>query len=195
MNEMESKSYFRYWGKAEKDGTGYHLLPYHCLDVAAVARTYLSIHKNLLASLCTILKAKPNDILDAVSFFASFHDIGKLSVPFQKAISAQRPITDNQLGERTFIGHVLPGWRIWSEMSSIQQLRDDIGLSYWFDSWCFSSLAHHGYPPRQEGASVMLSQYFPQDRRDALELLINDLASIFLNGKMPVIGSQVKADY
>jgi len=28
-------SYFKYWGKAEKDGDGYHLLPYHGLDVAA----------------------------------------------------------------------------------------------------------------------------------------------------------------
>jgi len=40
MNEIESMSYFRYWGKAEKDGTGYHLLPYHCLDVAAVAAAW-----------------------------------------------------------------------------------------------------------------------------------------------------------
>jgi CRISPR-associated endonuclease/helicase Cas3 len=30
-------TYFKYWGKAEKDGDGYHLLPYHCLDLAAVA--------------------------------------------------------------------------------------------------------------------------------------------------------------
>ena len=37
MKEKELKSYYRYWGKAEKDGPGYHLLPYHCLDVAAVA--------------------------------------------------------------------------------------------------------------------------------------------------------------
>lgn len=29
--------YFRYWGKAEKDGSRYHLLPYHCLGVAAVS--------------------------------------------------------------------------------------------------------------------------------------------------------------
>lgn len=36
MKETENKNYFRYWGKAEKDGSGYHLLPYHCLDVAAV---------------------------------------------------------------------------------------------------------------------------------------------------------------
>jgi CRISPR-associated endonuclease/helicase Cas3 len=29
------ESYFRYWGKAKK-GDRFHLLPYHCLDVAAV---------------------------------------------------------------------------------------------------------------------------------------------------------------
>jgi len=28
-------SYYGYWGKTEKDGTGYHPLVYHCLDVAA----------------------------------------------------------------------------------------------------------------------------------------------------------------
>ena len=33
----EPASYFRYWGKAEKAGLGYHLLPYHCLDMAASA--------------------------------------------------------------------------------------------------------------------------------------------------------------
>jgi CRISPR-associated endonuclease/helicase Cas3 len=35
MKVSELKSYYRYWGKAEKDGLGYHLLLYHCLDVAA----------------------------------------------------------------------------------------------------------------------------------------------------------------
>ncbi len=31
--------YYKYWGKAKPeagDGPAYHLLPYHCLDVAAV---------------------------------------------------------------------------------------------------------------------------------------------------------------
>lgn len=32
------ETYFKYWGKAGKDGEGYHLLPYHCLDVAAEHR-------------------------------------------------------------------------------------------------------------------------------------------------------------
>ncbi len=36
MKKLGMPAYFRYWGKAEKDGPGYHLLPYHCLNVAAV---------------------------------------------------------------------------------------------------------------------------------------------------------------
>ena len=34
-------TYWRYWGKARpanEHGAQYHLLPYHCLDVAAVAK-------------------------------------------------------------------------------------------------------------------------------------------------------------
>lgn len=32
------ESYFRYWGKADREGDRYLLLLYHCLDVAAVGR-------------------------------------------------------------------------------------------------------------------------------------------------------------
>ncbi len=198
MINEEKATYFRYWGKADPNYPGnpkWHPLVYHCLDVAAVARTYLKIHSNLLSSLSTTLKATSDDILDAVTFFASFHDIGKLSVPFQSSISTQKPCDDNRDGERSFIGHVLPGWRIWNELPSMQQLRDKIDLSYRFDAWCFASLAHHGHPPRQDGTSVVLRQCFPSDRCDDLELLIEDLAKIFLNGQMPIIGSEVKADY
>lgn len=37
-------SYYRYWGKAKPagDGAPYHLLPYHCLNVAAVGWQLLS---------------------------------------------------------------------------------------------------------------------------------------------------------
>ncbi len=38
---MNEKGYYKYWGKARRSEDGkweYHLLPYHCLDVAAVGR-------------------------------------------------------------------------------------------------------------------------------------------------------------
>ena len=46
-NLSESPSYCRYWGKATVGGNsqaGYHLLPYHCLDVAAVGDILLTRH-------------------------------------------------------------------------------------------------------------------------------------------------------
>ncbi len=77
------KPYFRYWGKAEKDGPGYHLLPYHCLDVAAVAAAWWD-------SSPTIRRAfLPNNDLTTdtarawMLFFISLHDYGKFDIRFQ----------------------------------------------------------------------------------------------------------------
>lgn len=36
MNALPT--YFKYWGKAEKDVNNYHLWVYHCLDVAAIGQ-------------------------------------------------------------------------------------------------------------------------------------------------------------
>jgi CRISPR-associated endonuclease/helicase Cas3 len=50
-------SYFQYWGKARPgdDSLGaYHLLPYHCLDVAAVGVSYLRQSPVLLETFCTV---------------------------------------------------------------------------------------------------------------------------------------------
>ena len=41
---MAVPSYYNYWGKAtpaDQAGASCHLLPYHCLDVAAVGVIYL----------------------------------------------------------------------------------------------------------------------------------------------------------
>jgi CRISPR-associated endonuclease/helicase Cas3 len=49
----ERDGYYRYWGKAE--GAGYHLLPYHCLDVAAVGSVLLREREQLLLGLARFL--------------------------------------------------------------------------------------------------------------------------------------------
>ncbi len=35
MKSTDTPSYFRYWGKDERNGEQHHLPPYHLLDVAA----------------------------------------------------------------------------------------------------------------------------------------------------------------
>jgi len=65
------QSYYSYWGKARKEGDEgdpYHLLPYHCLDVAAVADVWWencsSIRRAFLTSSGTSVEQtlKPVDI-------------------------------------------------------------------------------------------------------------------------------------
>ncbi|HHT7404241.1 TPA: HD domain-containing protein, partial [Raoultella ornithinolytica] len=84
----ESPQYLRYWGKTAKKTdsrhNSYHLLAYHCLDVAACG--YLIV-KNNIFNTRDILKECGISGTDAenwiVWLFAS-HDIGKYARGFQK---------------------------------------------------------------------------------------------------------------
>lgn len=76
-------SYFRYWGKAEKEGEGYHLLPYHCLDVAAVVSVWWNASSAIRRSFF-LQESCPEEQLRAwLLFFTALHDYGKFDLRFQ----------------------------------------------------------------------------------------------------------------
>ena len=76
-------SYYRYWGKARKDGVGYHLLVYHCLDVAAVGEVLLKYRHDWRERLSSASGLSCDILGSLVNFFLSLHDIGKFSETFQ----------------------------------------------------------------------------------------------------------------
>ncbi len=77
------KIYYQYWGKAEKDGTRYHLLPYHCLDVAAVVAIWWDASPAIRRSFCRATQL-PEKVLRAwLLFFVALHDYGKFDLRFQ----------------------------------------------------------------------------------------------------------------
>ena len=80
-------SYFNYWGKFSKDeyqeGAGYHLLPYHCLDVAAGGALLLAPEKKITKDLADFLEMSPADVKDLIVFLLIFHDLGKFTSAFQ----------------------------------------------------------------------------------------------------------------
>lgn len=83
-------SYFKYWGKAKKvlDGNGhdYHLLPYHCLDVAAVVDVWLSESKTLLKQISLQLNQSEKETRSIILFFVLLHDLGKFDARFQNFV-------------------------------------------------------------------------------------------------------------
>ncbi|MBN0989526.1 CRISPR-associated helicase/endonuclease Cas3 [Amphritea pacifica] len=80
-------SYMRYWGKAKKDpdseGPDYHLLPYHCLDVAAVAQVWLSASPTLLFQIAKQMNTAPKKAQSIILFYILLHDLGKFDARFQ----------------------------------------------------------------------------------------------------------------
>jgi len=86
------KSYFKYWGKSDKsDQEGrYHLLPYHCLDVAAVADVWLA-ESNMLLKQISLQIGKPESEARAiVLFYILLHDLGKFDARFQNFVEPVR---------------------------------------------------------------------------------------------------------
>lgn len=78
--------YWSYWGKAKSDNDAelnYHLFPYHCLDVAAVAAVWWDKSHVIQRSFLQSSGLSAEQTRAWLLFFVALHDIGKLDVRFQ----------------------------------------------------------------------------------------------------------------
>jgi len=68
-----SANYFKYWGKVskstEKNSVKYYLLPYHCLDVAAVAEVWLTESNTILKQISSYLKTSNKKTKQIILFY------------------------------------------------------------------------------------------------------------------------------
>ena len=65
------KGYYQYWGKASaehENDVAYHLLPFHCLDVAAVGNQLLLPEKPLCKQLSKQLQVEPEWLQKIICF-------------------------------------------------------------------------------------------------------------------------------
>jgi CRISPR-associated endonuclease Cas3-HD len=165
---MSSKSYFRYWGKAKpQDGCAaqFHLLPYHCLDVAAVGLQYLRRSPAFSRLLCQQLHWKDETVLEGwVAFWLAMHDLGKFSEAFQ----SQRPDLFTAIRGRVpdaskvyTLRHDSLGMLFWKD-----KLAERAAEERWFgpqteyyecglDYWARAATGHHGQPPQEDGSWYM----------------------------------------
>ena len=128
MNKQGSMS--RYWGKARPSvgGASFHLLEFHCLDVAAVGVAFLRRAPALLQWFQDRLDTSDREAL--LAFWFAVHDLGKFSISFQgqrvdlvEQLQGEAPATLGLPGVR----HDSLGMWLWDE--AIQPLAEDGG---WF---------------------------------------------------------------
>ncbi|GGP57171.1 hypothetical protein GCM10009347_24600 [Shewanella algicola] len=91
---MDIAEYFKYWGKAKKTleqtSVDYHLLPYHCLDVAAVVDVWLTESRTLLKQIALQINCSESEAKAIVLFYVLLHDLGKFDARFQNFVKAIR---------------------------------------------------------------------------------------------------------
>jgi len=166
---------FRYWGKAKpasEEGAQWHPLPYHCLDVAAVAAVLVENSAYELKPLAKELGMQPEEVRPLLLFFIALHDIGKFARGFQLLrpdlpviVDAQNPSLFKPYSQR----HDTLGWVAWLELRQKSGLpnTDD---SFW-EHWLKSSVGHHGKPPKEYAANGLDAAdcFLPQDLIAALQ--------------------------
>lgn len=86
MRHEDMKSYYRYWGKADKESDRYHLLVYHCLDVAAVTAVWWDASPAIRRSFCVAAQYGEKAMRGWLLFFVALHDYGKFDLRFQRKV-------------------------------------------------------------------------------------------------------------
>jgi CRISPR-associated endonuclease/helicase Cas3 len=155
--------YFRYWGKARPGkihhGDEYHLLVWHCLDVAACAHQMVKENRYGVTDTLIALGFSDEEGARWFSWLAATHDIGKFARGFQGLASCGNGVLVAPLaGKKYYCRHDSLGYFLWHRLSE-SWLEDDTGLlpacserdaqEYLdaMDIWMQISTGHHGIPP------------------------------------------------
>lgn len=183
----ETALYFKYWGKAKpegEEGSAYHLLPYHCLDVAAVAICWWQHSKSLRQQFALAMQTGNEELAFSwVMFFVALHDLGKLDIRFQckswkSAIKLQSDIPENVRNPDTEYFHGEAGYAWFLQEAYSYGFADvELGLE-----WMAEVAGHHGVIPnagqkqsRFSGVSPLLIE---RDKNARLEW-VKDLSRLF----------------
>ena len=197
-----TQSYYRYWGKAsssEDDDLPFHLLPYHCLDVAAVGRELLRNDKCLRRMLTDITGVEEDVIGNWLMLFLALHDVGKFSEGFQNLRSDLfLKLQSRSSGKSYSVRHDSLGYLIWKKrLWDVVWTKGFLGLDSpenekrsWertFDCFAQAVTGHHGKPPEKEGANnlrLSFNRYFGTVETAASEEFVSDVGKLFRRGEM-----------
>ncbi|WP_051786451.1 CRISPR-associated helicase/endonuclease Cas3 [Endozoicomonas numazuensis] len=184
-------SFYRYWGKASKDQddkNSYHLLVYHCLDVAAVGRCLLDPQKTLCKSLAEQLKVEPEWLQQWFTFCLMLHDLGKFARSFQNKVTGLSDdlvpfaVIDNEQ-----IRHDSLGYGLWQKELR-KKLTDIIPVGKTqrnIDGWLEIVCGHHGKPVQPLVRAVTTS-LVPDEDIPAAEAFFRAAAEYWLPDLSPL---------
>lgn len=192
---------FRYWAKAKANPLQYHLLPYHCLDVAAVGSEYLRHDDIARSRIAEEFNIPPSDIPEFIAFFLALHDLGKFTESFQSKIPEIFTVLQGkQKGLSVPIRHDSLGRFLWdsgvgdffynNELFPSSKANDLISIRLSLNTLLNAVFGHHGVPPHIEPL-VASEIYTPQDA-EAAKSFVSECSSLFLSNKDHILSLSKK---
>ena len=148
----------QFWGKAQAKEDEYpkwHPLPFHCLDVAATAKTVLEINdSDLNRYFASLLEIPEDTCLQILTYLIATHDLGKFARRFQAKAPDFFPREVFQQDPRdiaTAYDHATGGYQLFIYKTH-SRLPQGATKRTW--KYLISAVAgHHGQPPRLSAAS------------------------------------------
>lgn len=197
--------YYQYWGKASKEDNSYHLLPYHCLDVAAVGYLLLSPNKPLCKKLAIQLDVDPEWLRDFFVCCLALHDLGKFSRSFQGLRQNLSPdlVKENKRMSNNSERHDSLGFCLWRDVlqtalteqlhfPGIEAKEVRIWFKY-FEPWMEIVTGHHGIPPKRK-LKERLSNFFQREDEQAALCYVQEVFKLLLKNFdfRPLLDKQLK---
>lgn len=200
------------WGKSLSSDSSinpdYHLLIYHCLDVAAAGNLLLKKDSLLLQKLKEYIPLNDEQIISLVSFYLAIHDIGKYSESFQnlqpKLLMSLRGHDSNRdyTLRHDSMGFYL--WKvIWQNVWNENWLCLDKACFDQFDwndlllPWITATTGHHGYPPQNmsNGLVINPNDLFTEEDIEMASAFVKAVSSFLLKDTLKNFSSSNGCGY
>lgn len=175
--------FHHYWGKAQAErstGPRFHLLPYHCLDVAAVMQRLCST-----AWVGPVSARLGSAAQRWLPYVAALHDLGKFARGFQNLASAGHPALvpfDGRYRYGDGVRHDTLGWLAWQELrGQLDEVLSQPESTAW-DLAMASAVGHHGQPPQHQhgGLALRADLYFAPEDLAAATAFAREVAALLL---------------
>lgn len=165
----------------ETDLSSYHLLPYHCLDVAAVGEVLLNANPFLRKRFEQLFKIPENQLIPWLKLLLTLHDCGKFAESFQQLQPQLRKAWWGEIKKTNYdLRHDSLGFLLWEDSKLIKQTLNISPRDYRksLKIWLQAVTGHHGLPPSYKEAIIVKDYFQTQDVNSTTEFF-SDLTAFF----------------
>lgn len=197
MDNSHNNLIFNNWGKTcsfEDREPIYHLLPYHCLDVAAVGKVLLESDNLLTEKFIRVTGLNKKNTLSLISFFLAIHDLGKFSERFQNLKPELLRVLRGYDSDKNYIfRHDSMGFHLWGRIwnrvwdkNSLNLNKMEYDIIDWVlvvDPWIKAVTGHHGKPPEYNihGVPINPKELFTEEDTEAAYFFVETVSELFLS--------------